>query len=79
MLTSLLAEVLAVTVDNLQVTATILDCTQDAAEELSLEAQQRLNLAKVSLAMALQALNHEELQAIMEESDDHMPLWSSLI
>jgi hypothetical protein len=78
MLTSLLAEALAVALDNLNMTATILDCTQAASDELSLEAQQRLNLVQVGLSMALQALEHEELQAIMEQSDAYSSTSSSL-
>jgi UDP-N-acetyl-D-mannosaminuronic acid transferase (WecB/TagA/CpsF family) len=78
MLTSLLAEALAVAVDNINMTATILECSQAAAEELSPEAQQRLNLVQVSLAMALQAMNHAELRSIMEQSDAYIPEWSSL-
>jgi UDP-N-acetyl-D-mannosaminuronic acid transferase (WecB/TagA/CpsF family) len=78
MFTSLLAEALAVTVDNLNMTAAILDYTQSAAEELSLEAQQRLNLVHMGLAMASQAMEHEELQAIIEQADAYVPEWSSL-
>ncbi|MGB8701488.1 MAG: hypothetical protein WCD18_18900 [Thermosynechococcaceae cyanobacterium] len=79
MLTSLLAEALAVTVDNLNMTAAILTCAEEAAEELSPEAKQRLHLVQVSLAMALQALEHEELQQVMELSESHIPAWVSLI
>jgi tellurite resistance protein len=79
MLTSLLAEALAVTVDNLSMTATILACAAEAAADLSPEAQQRLNLVHVALSMALQALEHEELQEIMEQSDNYIPSWMSLI
>jgi UDP-N-acetyl-D-mannosaminuronic acid transferase (WecB/TagA/CpsF family) len=78
MFTSLLAEALAVTVDNLNMTTAILDYTQAAAEELSAEAQQRLNLVHIGLAMALQAMEHEELQALIEQSDAYVPEWSTL-
>ena len=78
MLTSLLAEALAVAFDNLNMTATILECSQAAAEDLSPEAQQRLNLVNLGLSMALQAMDHEELRAIMEQSDAYIPLSSLL-
>jgi glucokinase len=79
MLDSLLAEALAVTVDNLSMTATILACAEEAMAELSPEAQQRLNLVHVALSMALQAMEHEELEQIMEQSDNYIPSWMSLI
>jgi hypothetical protein len=79
MFTTLLAEALAVAADNLNMTATILDCAQEAAVELSPEAQQRLNLVKVALAMALQAMNHDELRQVMEQSDSYVPEYLSLI
>jgi hypothetical protein len=79
MFTTLLAEALAVAADNLNMTATILDCAQEAAVELSPEAQQRLNLVKVALAMALQAMNHDELRQVMEQSDSYVPEYFSLI
>ncbi len=73
MFTSLLAEALAVTADNLDMTASLLVCAQEASEELSPEAQQRLNLVQVALSMALQALEHDELRQIMEQSDSYVP------
>jgi hypothetical protein len=78
MFTSLLAEALAIAFDNLNMTTAILDCSQAAAAELSPEAQQRLNLVKISLSMALQALEHEELRSIMKQSDAFMPALSLL-
>jgi hypothetical protein len=78
MLTSLLAETLAITVDNLGMTATLLACAEEASEELSPEARQRLSLVHVALSMALQAMEHEELQQIMEQSDSYIPSWLSL-
>jgi hypothetical protein len=78
MFTSLLAEALAIAFDNLNMTTAILDCSQTAAAELSPEAQQRLNLVKISLSMALQALEHEELRSIMKQSDAFMPALSLL-
>jgi D-ribose pyranose/furanose isomerase RbsD len=79
MFTSLLAEALAVTADNLSMTATILACTEEAAQELSQEARQRLSIVQMGLSMALQAMEHEELQSVMEQSDAYMPSWSSLV
>jgi UDP-N-acetyl-D-mannosaminuronic acid transferase (WecB/TagA/CpsF family) len=73
MFTSLLAEALAVAFDNLNMTATILECSEAAAEELSPEAQQRLNLVKISLSIALQAMENEELRSIMEQSNAFIP------
>jgi hypothetical protein len=78
MFTSLLAEALAVTADNLSMTATILTCTEAAAQELSQEARQRLSIVQMGLSMALQAMEHEELQSIMEQSDAYVASWSSL-
>jgi hypothetical protein len=73
-LTSLLAETLAVVFDNLNMTATLLECSQEVAVELSPEAQQRLNLVQISLSMALQAMEHEELRSIMELSEAFVPV-----
>ncbi|WP_404785601.1 hypothetical protein [Altericista sp. CCNU0014] len=78
MLNSLLAEALAVAADNLNMTASVLECTRDAAVDLSPEAQQRLNLIHMGLAMALQAMNHDELCQIMEQSDSYIPAWLTL-
>ncbi len=69
MFTSLLSEALAVAFDNLNMTTTILECSKAAAAELSPEAQQRLSLVQISLSMALEALEHEELRNLMEQSD----------
>jgi hypothetical protein len=79
MFTSLLAEALAVTADNLSMTATILACTEEAAQELSQEARQRLSIVQMGLSMALQAMEHEELQSVMEQSDNYVASWSSLV
>jgi hypothetical protein len=78
MLNSLLAEALAVASDNLNMTASLLECTRDAAVELSPEAQQRLNMVHMGLAMAMQAMNHDELCQIMEQSESYIPAWLSL-
>lgn len=79
MLNCLLADALAVAADNLSLTASILENTRDATVELSPEAQQRLNMVHVGLAMAMQAMNHDELLQVMEQSDRFIPAWLSLI
>ena len=66
MLTCLLAEALAVTSDNLTMTAAILDCAEEVADTLSPAAQQRLNLVHTGLAMALQAMDCEEIEALIQ-------------
>jgi hypothetical protein len=78
MFTSLLSEALAVAFDNLNMTTTILECSKAAAAELSPEAQQRLGLVQISLSMALEALEHEELRNLMEQSDAFVPARSLL-
>lgn len=77
MFTSLLAEALAVTVDNLNMTSAVLHYTQSAVEELSPEAQQRLSLVHMGLTMALQAMEHQELQTLIEQADAYVPEWST--
>jgi hypothetical protein len=69
MLESLLAEALAVTLDNLQMTQTILECAEEAAETLSPEVRQRLNLVHMGLAMSLQAFEDQQLQQLMYPSE----------
>jgi hypothetical protein len=79
MFTSLLAEALAVAADNLSMTATLLACSEDAAQDLSQEARQRLSVVRMGLSMALQAMEHEELQQVMEQSEAYVPSWSSFV
>jgi hypothetical protein len=79
MLNCLLADALAVAADNLSLTASILENTRDATVDLSPEAQQRLNMVHMGLAMAMQAMNHDELLQVMEQSDRFIPAWLSLI
>jgi hypothetical protein len=69
MLTTLLAEALAVTFDNLTMTATILDCAEEAAAELSPEARQRLSLVHTGLALAIQGMECDELQQLIKQSE----------
>ncbi|NJN39468.1 MAG: hypothetical protein HC790_13515, partial [Acaryochloridaceae cyanobacterium CSU_3_4] len=61
MLNCLLAEALSEAAGNLNMTASILESTRDTAVDLSPEAQQRLNMVHMGLAIALQAMNHDEL------------------
>ena len=65
MLTCLLAEALAVTFDNLAMTAAILDCAEGAADTLNPDVRQRLNLVHTGLAMALQAMDCEEMETLI--------------
>jgi hypothetical protein len=78
MLDSFLAEALAVASDNLNMTACMLECAKEAAVELSPEAQQSLNRVHMGLALAMQALNHDELCQLMEQSDSYIPAWLTL-
>ena len=67
-MTNLLAETLAITLDNLTMTAGIFGGAEGATEELSLEARQRLGLVHAGLAMAIQGLEHDELQQLIKQS-----------
>ncbi|WP_299413868.1 hypothetical protein [Acaryochloris sp. IP29b_bin.148] len=69
MLTSLLAEALAVTFDNLNMTASILECAEQASEDLSPDARQRLGLVHAGLALAIQGMECEELQQLIQQSE----------
>ncbi len=69
MLENLLAEALAVTSDNLEMTAMLLECAEASTDELTPEARQRLNLVHMGLAMAMQALDCEELQHLIAQSE----------
>ncbi|MGR3277605.1 hypothetical protein ACSYAD_21135 [Acaryochloris marina NIES-2412] len=69
MLTSFLAEVLAVSFGNLTLTATMFKCAEEASEELSPEAKQRLALVHTGLAMAIQAMEFDELQQLIKQSE----------
>jgi DNA-directed RNA polymerase subunit F len=78
MLNCLLAEALSEAAGNLNMTASILESTRDTAVDLSPEAQQRLNMVHMGLAIAMQAMNHDELRQIMEQSERYIPAWLSL-
>ena len=66
-MTSLFAEALVVTLDNLKMTASIFVCAEQAAKDLSPEARQRLGLVHAGMAMAIQALEYNELQQLIEQ------------
>lgn len=69
MLSSLLSESLEVTFDNLTMASTILSCAEEAAEELNPEIRQRLALVHMGLAMAMQALESEDLHRLIAAID----------
>ncbi len=69
MLTSLLAEALAASYDNLTLTTTIFKCVEEAAEDLSPEAKQRLGLIHTGLALAIQGLECDEIQQLIRQSE----------
>lgn len=69
MLTSLLAEALAVIFDNLNTTASMFECVEEAAEDLSPEAKQKLGLVHAGLALAIQGIECEELQQLIKQSE----------
>ena len=64
-----MAEALAVTLDNLMMTASIFKCTEEAAEDLNLEARQKLALVHAGLALAIQGLECDELQQLIKRSE----------
>lgn len=68
MLESLLSETLAVTADNLQMTMEMVQCAQEAAVELPEEAQQKLNLVHIGIALAVEALEDKTLSQLMQQS-----------
>lgn len=69
MLSSLLSESLEVTFDNLNIASTILACAEEAAAELDPEIRQRLALVHMGLAMAMQALESEDLHRLIAAID----------
>lgn len=66
MLISLLAETLAVTADNLDMTASFPVFAQEMSEGLSPETQQRLNLVQFILSTTLQALKYDALLPLVD-------------
>ena len=68
MLSSFLAEVLAVTFGNLTLTATMFKCAEEASEELSPEAKEKLALIHTGIALAIQAMEFDELQQLIKQS-----------
>jgi|GEM_PF-1533735 len=71
MLTSYLTEALAITFDNLTMTASIFECVEEATEDLSPETRQRLGLIHAGLAMAIQGMEHDELQQLIQRSETY--------
>ena len=69
MLTSLLAEALAAAFDNLNMTASIFECAEEAAEDLSPGVRQKLGLVHAGLALAIQGMECEELQQMIKRSE----------
>ena len=74
MLESLLAETLAVTADNLQMTMEMLKCAEEAAEDLDAEPRQKLNLVHIGIALALEALEDEKLKALVRSASSYESL-----
>jgi len=74
MLTEILAEALAVTSDNLSLAKIMFDCTEDVTDELTAEARQRLGLVQTGLSMALEGLECDELQHLIQQSEMYCDL-----
>ncbi|MGR3279932.1 hypothetical protein ACSYAD_33290 [Acaryochloris marina NIES-2412] len=72
-MTSLLAEAIAVTFDNLTMTVSVFEYVEEATEDsnLSPEARQRLGLVHTALAMAIQAMEHDELRQLIKQSQSY--------
>ena len=68
MLESLLSETLAVSADNLQMTMDMLKCAREAAVDLPEEAKQKLNLVHIGVALAIEALEDETLNGLVQQS-----------
>jgi hypothetical protein len=69
MLSTLISESLEVVFDNLDMASAILDCAEEAAADLNPEIHQRLALVHVGLAMAMQALESEDLRELIARID----------
>jgi hypothetical protein len=68
-LSTLISESLEVVFDNLDMASAILDCAEEAAADLNPEIHQRLALVHVGLAMAMQALESEDLHELIARID----------
>lgn len=64
-----LANALAMVHDNLMLAVKIIECAEEAAEDLSPQARQGLARAYAGLAMASQGMKNDELQALIIQSD----------
>lgn len=60
------AQSLALVFDNLTLAASIIECTEETTEELSPESKQGLDRVHTGLAMAIQGMECEELQALIK-------------
>jgi hypothetical protein len=65
----IVSEILATVSHNLCVGATLLECIETEAQQLQPEARQKLALVHVGLAMALDALQSQELEPWIEGED----------
>ncbi len=65
----LVSEILATVSHNLCVGATLLECIETESRELQPEARRKLALVHVGLAMALDALQSQELEPWVEGED----------
>jgi hypothetical protein len=69
MLSSLISESLDVVFDNLDMASTILNCAEEAAADQNPDIHQRLALVHMGLAMAMQALESEDLHKLIAQID----------
>lgn len=60
-----LAQSLALVFDNLTLAASIIECTEETTEKLSPASRQGLDKVHTGLAMAIQGMECEELQALI--------------
>lgn len=63
-----LPNALALIFDNLTLAASIIECTEEAAKELSPVSRQGLAKVHTGLAMAIQGMEYEELQALIMQN-----------
>lgn len=71
MLTSILAESLATTSDNLSWAKVMFDLAEEATEDLSSEAKLRLGLVQAGLRLAIEGMECDELQDLIKQSELH--------
>lgn len=63
-----LSKALALIFDNLTLAASIIECTEESTEELSSASRQGLAKVHTGLAMAIQGMEDEELQALITQN-----------